>query len=155
MTEAGPNPLCPKCGRERPLQAGSCPRCGLVFARWKPEETATIPVLDEATQRLWTELEQQWGVQEKHDAFIKRCSQTGQLASAGRLYRDWLDRHPEDTVAPGMQARIIAMAAAALAPLKSTALPLPVNRSRFFWWVILAAVFAGILGSLLYRLRGR
>ena len=57
----------------------------------------------------------------RHDAFLKHCATAGRLAAAGRKYRERLDAYPEDPVAAQMQARIVGMATAALAPIRAAA----------------------------------
>jgi hypothetical protein len=151
MTTSASGVFCPKCGRARATGVESCPRCGLVFARWKPPAPvgAADGFLDTKGEKLWGELDEHWSDEARHQAFLKHCAAAGCLAAAGRRYRQRLDDHPEDGVAGRMQARIVAMVAATLTP--TAAPPAPVNRQR--WLLVLAGVAAlgGAVGGLLYR----
>jgi hypothetical protein len=149
---------CPKCGRSRADGAEACPRCGLVFANWSPgdstddrPEPGGSTTLDGEGQRLWDGLVGSWDDDAGHDAFLKHCATAGCLAAAGRQYRKRLDRYPQDATAARMQARIVGMVAATLAPTRAAGLP--VSRSRWFWWVVMACGVGGAAaGMFLHRL---
>jgi hypothetical protein len=146
-------PDCPKCGRPRQPEVEACPRCGLVFARWVPEQAAEVVPLDDKGARLWAELREGWNDEALHDSFVKHCSSAGRLPAAGRMYRACLDRDPSDPLAAKMQARIVGMATALLTPTQP---PAPaVSRRGWFWWVVLACGMAGVLASLLLRFGGK
>jgi hypothetical protein len=138
---------CPKCGRSRADGAAACPRCGLVFANWTPgskldHPAAELPApLDSEGLRLWDALVARWEDGAAHDAFLKHCATAGCLAAAGRQYRKRLDAYPQDEVAARMQARIVSMVAATLAPAGAAAVP--VSRSPWFWWVVMACGVGG------------
>lgn len=74
---------CPKCSH-RQRNAESCDRCGLVFARWDPGK-ALAPT-DEAAEALWAAVEQDWGADGKHRAFLDYCTAMGLFAYAAQQY---------------------------------------------------------------------
>jgi hypothetical protein len=142
---------CPKCGRSRADHAAACPRCGLVFERWGSDQALQAAALDDEAQAMYREIKTRWNDEALHDAFLKHCSAKGCLGAAGHKYRDRLDRDPKDAVALKMQARIVTMAAAVLAPIKST--PPRQSNGRWFWWVIaFGAVGGAVAGVFLRRL---
>lgn len=128
----------------------ACPRCGLVFALWKPEDGAAVIRLDAAGEELWRAVQANWNDSARHEAFLKHCLQTEALAAAGRLYRDRLDENPKDVLAAQMQSQVLAKASLGLSLNKSeprTAL----TRTRWFWVVVLAAMALGIAAGLFWR----
>lgn len=139
---------CPKCGRARGPES-SCARCGLVFERWRPDDAPPVSPIDEMTERLWDELAAHWQDESRHEAFLKRCALGGHLGAAGRLYRGWLDGHPDDPIATRMQARIVGMATVTLTP--STPARPPLSQNRGFWWLLVGAALLGLVASLLFR----
>ncbi|MDX2021438.1 MAG: hypothetical protein SF187_14445 [Deltaproteobacteria bacterium] len=142
---------CPKCNHKKASPAAqACPRCGLVFALWKPEEAPQVVALDEAAEALWAKAVADWNNTDAHDAFLKHCSVLGMLSAAGRRYRERLDERPTDEVAQQMQKRVLAMATALLgAPPQKP--PAPFTRSGGFWMVLLCALFVGIIAALTFR----
>lgn len=151
---------CPKCGRSRADGAEACPRCGLVFARWSPGETDdAIPApggstsLDAEGQRLWDGLVGNWADDAGHDTFLKHCATAGCLAAAGRQYRQRLDAYPQDATAARMQARIVGMVAATLAPARTNAGPM--SRTPWFWWVVMACGIGGAVAGMFFHRLGR
>jgi len=152
-----PSPLppeaCPKCGKKRPQAAESCPRCGLVFALWKSEQDAGFAALDSRAAELLQQVKDHWADTAKHEEFLKHCLQSGQLAAAGRFYRDRLDETPGDVVAVEMQAQVLAKATLNLTVHASTPRE-SIVRSGRFWLVVLTAMALGIAGGLYWhRLR--
>jgi predicted TPR repeat methyltransferase len=97
--------------------------------------------LDEQAELLWSAALAAWDTLENHEAFVKYCSRTGLLASAGRRYRERLDRDPRDAVAAQMQSRILTMATAGYIP--PSPVSAPVTRSLWFWVVV---VLCGVVG---------
>jgi hypothetical protein len=151
---ASPEPAaCPKCGRARTDGTDTCPRCGLVFARWTPELAEQVQPMDEKGARLWAELNQSWNDEALHDAFVKYCSSAGRLPAAGRLYRACLDRDPANALAAKMQTRIVGMATALMTPSQPGGAA--INKKNWFWWVIIAGALGGLLASLLVRVLRR
>lgn len=146
---------CPKCGRSRADGAEACPRCGLTFANWAAASEAgggpgELAALDERGAALWADLGAHWQDDARHDAFLKHCASVGRLAPAGRCYRQRLDEHPGDEIATRMQGRVVGMASAALAPSRSAAPP--INRSNWFWWVVLVCALGGAAAGLFFRM---
>jgi hypothetical protein len=148
--EGGAPAACPKCGKKRPAQAESCPRCGLVFALWKAEAGVPLAPLDERGLAMWQEIQVEWSASARHEEFLKHCLQTNTLAAAGRLYREWLDDHPGDVVAAQMQSQILSKATLGLS-IHKTPLREPVTRSKWFWVFVLTAMALGIAGGLFWR----
>ena len=143
-------PACPKCGKRRPPEAESCPRCGLVFALWKEDVSPPVVPLDSRGSELWQEVQGHWSDSARHEEFLKHCLQTGTLAAAGRMYRERLDENPKDAVAAQMQAQILAKATLTLNINKSQPHEV-MTRTRWFWAVILVAMALGIAGGLFWR----
>ena len=143
-------PACPKCGKRRPPEAESCPRCGLVFALWKEDVSPPVVPLDSRGSELWQEVQGHWSDSARHEEFLKHCLQTGTLAAAGRMYRERLDENPKDAVAAQMQAQILAKATLTLNINKSQPREV-MTRTRWFWAVILVAMALGIAGGLFWR----
>ncbi len=143
-------PTCPKCGKRRPPEAESCPRCGLVFALWKEDVSPPVVPLDSRGSALWQEVQGHWSDSARHEEFLKHCLQTGTLAAAGRMYRERLDENPKDAVAVQMQAQILAKATLTLNINKSQPREV-MTRTRWFWAVILVAMTLGIAGGLFWR----
>jgi hypothetical protein len=141
---------CPKCGKKSQPATESCPRCGLVFALWKPDESLQIASLDGAGEEIWQDLQEHWDDSGKHQAFLKHCLQTGTLAAAGRRYRDRLDANPRDAMAAQMQGQILSKAALGLEICKTTPRQ-AVTRSKWFWVMVLTAMALGIAGGLFWR----
>lgn len=144
---------CPKCSHKKNAAgAEACPRCGLVFALWKPDEAPKVVSLDEAAEALWAKAVADWANPAAHDAFLKHCSVMGMLSAAGRRYRERLDERPTDDVAQQMQKRVLSMATALLgAPAQKP--PAPFTRSAGFWMVLLCALFVGIIAALTFGKR--
>jgi hypothetical protein len=131
-------------------EAASCPRCGLVFALWKAEDSVPLATLDETGKALWQKLEDNWSDSALHEQLLKHCLQTNTLAAVGRLYRERLDENPKDAIAAHIQSQILAKVAVHLSIHKSQPRE-AFTRTRWFWFVILAAMALGILGGLLWR----
>lgn len=141
---------CPKCGhRKAAATAVACPRCGLMFALWNPEQTPRLTPLDPKAESLWRAAEAAWQSYDAHDAFLKYCSLGGLLPAAGRHYRVRLDQDPTDVMAQQMQKRVLTMATALLgSPQGRPAAPF--TRSTAFWIVLACSLFAGIVAALMF-----
>ena len=140
---------CPKCGRGRADSGAACARCGLIFARWSKTEAPRDTGLGPEGEALWTDLQQRWGEQEQHDAFVKHCAKLGKLSAAGRCYREKIDADPKDALAMRMQTRIVGMATAALIPMRAA--NVPQSRGRWFLWVVAIGAIGGILAGLFFQ----
>jgi hypothetical protein len=152
-------PECPKCGcravagrrvagssASDPPPPPSCPRCGLTFALWTPEQASEALRLDQTGQALWGEVQAAWDSAEKHDAFLKHCSLAGLLAVAGRCYRQRLDETPGDAVATQMQERVMTMATATFIrppPMAARA----ITRNVWFWAIVVLFAVGGVAGA--------
>lgn len=85
---AGPGPdaaarRCPKCAAPRG-DGDTCPRCGLVYARWRHDEQPAAP---DVAATIWERLEASWDDDELHEEFLGACLEAGDLAFAARCYR--------------------------------------------------------------------
>lgn len=142
---------CPKCGHPRPDPATSCARCGLVFAKWSPEEASgVVAPLDERAEALWADALASWNDEGRHDAFLKHCSAAGLLAAAGRRYRARLDERPGDQVTVRMQERVLHLATVAFTVQRSRP-PEPITRKSWFWLVLATCGALGIAAAFLLR----
>jgi hypothetical protein len=149
-----PPPECPKCGCRIPAEgptggaSSSCLRCGLIFARWTPEQASEMPRLDARGEQLWADVVDRWEEPETHDAFLKHCSLLTLLPVAGRFYRQRLDLFPGDVMATRMQERLMAMATAAFirpSPVHARA----VTRNWWFWALLALFGLGGIAAATL------
>ena len=140
---------CPKCGRKREGDTEACPRCGLRFALWNPSLADPRTQLTPAGLELWQRVEANWHDVNRHEEFAKYCLHSDLLPAAGRCYRDRLDRFPGDAIASKMQAEILAKAPLGLLVQKRQPAE-PVTRSRWFWFVVLAAMALAIAAALVW-----
>ena len=92
-----------------------------------------------------------WDSDEAHKRFVVLAQTTGRLAEAGKRYRDLKDREPEK---PGLQKRLDALVAAALADL-ATRRPKRDDRprQRVFW--VAVGVTLMIVATALWQLSHR
>jgi hypothetical protein len=94
LFEAPPG-YCPKCVAVRREGAASCAQCGLVYVNFVADEHRPSGVLADA----WRGLAARWEDEEAHDRLLALAMARGELAMVGRLYRLWLARAPDDTLA--------------------------------------------------------
>ena len=92
---AVPADRCPKCIGERAPDALACPRCGLVYVNYVPEELAATPELAAAFRGAM----ERWDEVARHDAALGIALRTGELSALGRLYRIRQAAAPLDPVA--------------------------------------------------------
>ena len=105
---APPPGHCPKCLAPRDEDGLICPRCGLVFANFRPEEHRPSAPLGEA----WVALLSSWDDEERHQRFVQLALARGELAGAGRLYRLRLAQAPLDPVAQRGRDEVLRLASA-------------------------------------------
>jgi hypothetical protein len=129
-------------------QGESCPRCGLVFARFDPGRLdADVP---ETLKQLWDHVEAGWDDPAGHALFVEQALAGGHGGFAAARYR----RKGDDPVAREQLGRIAArleqiLAAAATAPEGR-----PGASGRKAIWLLvllLAAAFAGLLLASIWR----
>jgi predicted nucleic acid-binding Zn-ribbon protein len=92
---AVPADRCPKCIGERDPDALTCPRCGLVYVNYVPEELAPSSELAGAFRAAM----EKWDERPAHDAVLGIAIRTGELSALGRLYRIRQAAAPLDPVA--------------------------------------------------------
>lgn len=92
---AVPADRCPKCIGERAADALICPRCGLVYVNYVPEELAPSAELAAAFRSAM----EKWDELARHDAALAIGMRTGELSALGRLYRIRQAAAPRDPVA--------------------------------------------------------
>ncbi len=95
--------LCPKCAAPRQGEHEACTRCGLLFARFNPEDFA-LPAPVEA---MWREVSAHWAELAGHEAFIEACSSADLLTEAVRRYRFKAEENPADPVATRYRDQLI------------------------------------------------
>ncbi|MFN7135833.1 MAG: hypothetical protein ACK4N5_27445, partial [Myxococcales bacterium] len=87
-----------------------CPKCGLVFALFRPELFELPPALEQA----WSELRGRWSDTGRHEAFLAACATAEALPEAVRRYRVVAEENPADALAPRFRdeavARLMAIA---------------------------------------------
>ena len=75
---------------------------------------------DGAIESAWQRVLAEWGDEKAHKAFLMLCASTGQLAEAGRRYRDVRERDPERAEAAKAQIdRVLGLAMQNLSALKT------------------------------------
>lgn len=142
---------CPKCQHARTESQHACVRCGLEFARWNPETADVVKPLDAEGEALWSAVSADWRNEERHLAFIQRCSLAGMLAAAGRRYRDRLLQNPGDDTALAMQKRILGMAQAMLGPNSARPSAGSILSNKWFWTIVLVSMVAGMAAAFLIK----
>ena len=74
------------------------------------------PTLPDDLAAAWEAVQEDWGVETRHAAFIERCAAAGHLPSAGVLYRRAKELQPERALVAEQQLqRIVARAFVMLA----------------------------------------
>lgn len=104
-----PQGYCPKCIAIRRAGALSCPQCGLVFARFKPEEHRPSAPLSAA----WKLVLSRWEDKEAHDRLMSLALERDELPDVGRLYRIRLALNPDDPMAWRGRDEVLRLAATA------------------------------------------
>lgn len=74
---------CPKCGAE--TSGESCPKCGLVFAKYTP--AASRETASDTLRELWKHTEQHWNETAAHALFVERALAESQAGYAAACYR--------------------------------------------------------------------
>ena len=75
---------------------------------------------DGAIESAWQRVLAEWDDEKAHKAFLMLCASTGQLAEAGRRYRDVRERDPERADAAKAQIdRVLGLAMQSLSALKT------------------------------------
>jgi len=91
---------CPKCGSPR-RDADSCPRCGVVFARF--DAAALDADVPEELKALWAHVEAGWDERARHALFVEQAIAAGEAAFAASRYRA---RGADDPIAAEQLGRI-------------------------------------------------
>jgi hypothetical protein len=146
-----PGGFCPKCISPRRAEAASCPSCGLVFAKALSQDFTVSSSLASAFRALAA----RWQEPPAHARFLQLAAETGELASAGRLYRIRMARTPEDMVARASLEATVKMASAPVSVAAIKVAP-GVDTGRHRKLLLMAMTFLGpSLLFLLVRLLGR
>src|SRR5215470_10497176 len=134
---------CPKCGRERRPGDEACARCGLRVALWEgwKEEIPSIPVLDEA----WQKLQGEWNDERAHRRFIEQAAQLDALDVAAAHYRHVKRERADDARAEEGLKRAAQLAVSLYAQKAQAARTVPPSG----WWRI-----AGLIGAIVIILAG-
>ncbi|HZA49202.1 MAG TPA: zinc ribbon domain-containing protein [Myxococcaceae bacterium] len=138
---AVPADRCPKCIGERPPDALSCPRCGLAYINYVPEETAPSPQLATAFRTAM----EKWDEVGRHDAALGTAMQTGELSALGRLYRIRQAAAPLDPVARRGLEEVLRRAAVGSDVLR----PTPRGEESAPRWQKIAVMLVGLAVALL------
>jgi hypothetical protein len=86
----------------------ACARCGLLVARW--EGFAVEDPMHPALEEPWKKLEETWGDDAAHTAFLELAATVEGLDVAAAKYRRRKQAMPEDTKAERGLARAVSMA---------------------------------------------
>jgi hypothetical protein len=101
--------ICPKCGTPK-RDEESCPRCGVVFAKFDP--AALELDVPEAIRALWLHVEAGWEDRARHALFTEKALAAGAAAYAASKYRE---RGAGDPIAAEQLARLSSRLEQALA----------------------------------------
>jgi hypothetical protein len=78
----------------------------------------------DVTESAWQRVLRDWEDEKAHKAFLMLCASTGQLAEAGRRYRDVREREPERAETAKAQIdRVLGLAMQGLSALKTEPAP--------------------------------
>jgi hypothetical protein len=106
---------------------------------------AGMPSRSEATdvvESAWQRVLREWEDEKAHKAFLMLCASTGQLAEAGRRYRDVRERDPERAeVAKAQIDRVLGLAMQSLSTLKTE----PTQRSARTKMLLIAMGVSGAM----------
>jgi len=135
---------CPKCGAAR-TGAESCPRCGLVFARF--DASALDADVPEELKALWAHVEAGWDGRARHSLFTERAIALGCAAFAAARYRT---RAADDPIAAEQLERLTArleqaLASTSLAEASGGDHP-PRGKAAVYILAILLFLIAGAIG---------
>lgn len=140
---------CPKCQRERVPGEDACARCGLLVARW--EGFAVADPAHPALEEPWAKLEQAWGDDAAHSAFLELAATVDGLDVAAAKYRRRKLADPTDARAERGLARAVTMAqtlyvarAQAERPPRAPVI-LKIVGTMFAGLILLAAVYVVIV----------
>jgi uncharacterized Zn finger protein (UPF0148 family) len=135
---------CPKCGSPR-RDADSCPRCGVVFARF--DAAALDADVPEELKALWAHVEAGWDERARHALFTERAIAAGHAAFAAARYRA---RGTDDPTATEQLARITARLEQALSQAALDRGPRgaepPRKRAALYFLAVLLFLIAGAIG---------
>lgn len=97
--------VCPKCAAPRRPEDRACPRCGLMYALWKPPEKpfARFAELGER----WEAIRMQPASGPEHDRFLEACFKAGALADAARVYKELAPLDPQGASARLRQVELL------------------------------------------------
>jgi hypothetical protein len=108
---------CPKCRVTNPKGATDCRSCGIVFAKYKPEDerARTLDDLQLAGRpefiELWKRVIEEYENLEAHENFLEACRASGSLVFAAHMYGRVLEIVPHEQTAQRMRRRIVGLAA--------------------------------------------
>jgi hypothetical protein len=119
----------------------ACPRCGLVYDRWKGdgEQSEHEEQEDDALRELWERVEEGYDQPARHDAFLAACAAREAFVYAAERYRRRRVRAPDDpiTIARQQQVREAVTRWALTRPLVP---PIAGRRTKTLLYVVLGAV---------------
>jgi hypothetical protein len=135
---------CPKCGAPNE-GADSCPRCGVVFARF--DAAVLDSDVPEELKALWAHAEAGWSERARHALFTERAIAGGHAAFAASRYRA---RGSDDPIAAEQLGRITLRLEQALAQVSlsdgARRTAVSPNRAALFLLAILFFLVVGALG---------
>ncbi|MFO8071931.1 MAG: hypothetical protein R6V85_08650 [Polyangia bacterium] len=136
---------CPKCGE--PRRGESCPKCGLVFARYDPE------LIDREVPRrireLWSHVEQAWDDRSRHALFVEQALAAGQGGYAASCYRRKGDDPRAREQLELITSRLEEMLAVTAAPQEER----PGARGHKVLWLLALLLAAAMLGLVLFAMK--
>lgn len=138
---AVPPDRCPKCIGERAPDALACPRCGLVYVNYVPDELAPSTELAAAFRSAM----EKWDELARHDAALGIATRTGELSALGRLYRIRQAAAPRDPVAQRGLDEVLRRASAGSEILQRP----PLREGGAPRWQKVAVLVAGLVVVLL------
>ncbi len=110
-----PTKECPKCGYPS-RHRHACDRCGLIFAKWRPEmavqEYRHVPAgVRQRAEQLWDEVADSENREQALAAFHDYCMTCGARDFAAVRYRTHLVTHPDDSLVIGYRDKLLKQAA--------------------------------------------
>jgi phage FluMu protein Com len=112
---------CPKCRALNALSAVECRTCGVIFAKYKPVQSALkrhesgIADISLAGRRdlteLWAQVMENYESEDMHAKFINLCYETSGLSFAAAKYARILSAAPTEEIALAMRNRVVGLAA--------------------------------------------
>jgi hypothetical protein len=106
---------CPNCHALNALTNEECGRCEIIFSQFRPGVESVVAndvEFSESAELVmeWQSLQDDYQNTAKHEAFVRRCFEQGQLAFASHKYAQILAAAPDEATAGRMRSRVTGLA---------------------------------------------